>query len=165
MSWSALAATAQDIPRIELNPPILVIDQDRLFLETRVGSAALAELEERAAALVAENQEIQRELIEREQELTDIRPNMAPEEFSDLADAFDERVERIRAEQDEKERVLNLAREEVRQDFFQENGGIISDIVRERGAVVLIDRRAVILSAETIDITDEAIARINRSAN
>jgi len=38
---------------------------------------------------------------------------------------------------------------------------IISQIARERRAVVIIERRSVILSADTIDITAEVIARIN----
>ncbi len=38
---------------------------------------------------------------------------------------------------------------------------VLSDLVRERGAVVVLDRRDVFLSADAIDITDEAIARLN----
>ena len=41
--------------------------------------------------------------------------------------------------------------------------GIISEIVRDKGAVVVIDRRDVFLSADRIDITDEAIELVNET--
>ena len=93
------------------------------------------------------------------------RPDLSPEEFRELADAFDERVQRLRAEQDEKVRLLNRSRDEARSAFFNEVGEIILGIVREKGALVVIERRDVFLSAENIDITDEAITRVNDVAN
>lgn len=149
---------------IEIQSPVLVIDQDRLFAETQLGAQAQADLEARAQDLANENQRIEAELIARERELTELRPTLDPEEFRPLADEFDARVQRLRAEQDEKARELNRARDEARQSFFQGVAGIISGIVREKGAVVVIDRRDVFLSADRIDITDEAIERVNEQA-
>lgn len=156
--------SAQSSASIEIQSPILVIDQDRLFAETQLGTQAREELEARAQSLAAENQKIEAELIAREKELTELRPEMDAKEFRVLADEFDERVERIRSEQDEKARDLNRARDLARQAFFQQVAGIISQIVVEKGAVVVIDRRNVFLSADRIDVTDEAIARVNELA-
>lgn len=160
----ASPAQQQQTTTIELQSPILVIDQDRLFAETRLGAQAQADLEARAEDLTNENQRIEAELIARERELTELRPDTPADEFRVLADEFDARVERIRAEQDEKARELNRARDEARQAFFQNVAGIISEIVREKGAVLVIDRRDVFLSADRIDITDEAIVRVNEQA-
>ncbi|MCG6882567.1 MAG: OmpH family outer membrane protein [Silicimonas sp.] len=144
--------------------PVLTIDQDRLFAETRLGAETLAELERQAQDLAAENTRIENELIAKERELTDLRATLAPEEFRAMADAFDERVQQLRAEQDEKARLLNRGREEARTEFFSETAVILSGIVREKGALVVIDRRDVFLSADRIDITDEAIERINAAS-
>lgn len=152
---------AQDQTVIEIQSPVLVIDQDRLFAETRLGSRAQEDFDSRAQALASENQSIEAELIALEQELTGLRPTMGADEFRVLADEFDERVERIRAEQDEKARLLNRSRDEARQKFFGDVAEIISEIVRDKGAVVVIDRRDVFLSADRIDITDEAIELVN----
>lgn len=167
----ALPSAAQQQPpqqggvtTIEIQSPVLVIDQDRLFAETQLGARAQADLEARAQELANENQRIEAELIARERELTELRPNTPAEEFRAMADEFDARVERIRTEQDEKARELNRARDDARQAFFQDVAGIISTIVREKGAVVVIDRRDVFLSADRIDITDEAIERVNEQA-
>lgn len=161
----ASSAQQQPVTTIEIQSPVLVIDQDRLFSETRLGVQAQDELEARARQLASENQQIEAELIARERELTELRPGTPPDEFRVLADEFDARVERIRTEQDEKARELNRARDDARQAFFQDVAGIISVIVREKGAVVVIDRRDVFLSADRIDITDEAIARVNEQAD
>lgn len=157
------AVNAQDIGR-NLPPPILTIDQDRLFQETGPGARSASAIESEVEALAAENARIEDELIAREQVLTERRVTLPPTEFRALADAFDADVQRFRAVQDEKARELNRLRDAARQDFFNDVAGIISDIVRERGALVVLDRRDVFLSADRIDITDEAIARVNAAA-
>lgn len=143
--------------------PVLTIDQDRLFSETRLGAGKLEALEQAAQALSAENNAIETELIAEERRLTEQRSTLPAQEFRALADEFDQRVQRIRGEQDEKARSLSRQGEEARAAFFQEVAEIISNIVREKGALVVIDRRDVFLSADRIDITDEAIQRVNEA--
>src|SRR6056297_2206783 len=126
-------ARAQD-PSLSIPPPILTIDQDRLFAETALGLDVSEELEQRARDLAAENERIEAELTEEERALTDVRATMTAEEFKILADAFDAKVQRIRAEQDQKARAINDASEDARQQFFTDIAALISDIVRERGA-------------------------------
>ena len=145
------------------NAQILTIDQERLLVETRLGASVLQELETRALALAAENKSIEDALIAEELVLTERRADLPADEFRALADAFDERVQTLRAEQDEKERDLNRAQEEARNAIVRDSAEVISEIVRQRGALLVIDRRNVFLSAGSIDITDEAIRRINES--
>ncbi|MDD9976568.1 MAG: OmpH family outer membrane protein [Boseongicola sp.] len=161
LSIAATITQAQE-QSINIPPPVLTIDQDRLLSETRLGERLNTELEAQAAILAEENARIEGELIKRERELTELRPTLEPEEFQALADAFDADVQRIRSEQDDKARALTASRDQARQVFLNEAAQIISSIVRERGALVVLDRRDVFLSAESIDITDEAISRINQ---
>ncbi len=161
----ASGALAQDSQQFSVPPPILTINQDRLVSETIRGARIASELEAQVAALADENAEIESQLVAQEQELTERRETLTPDEFRALADAFDLEVQRIRAEQDEKAREINVLRENARQTFLNEAALVISEIVRERGALVVLDRRDVFLSADSIDITDEAIRRINGSQN
>jgi Skp family chaperone for outer membrane proteins len=156
------AAGAQDV--ITVPSPILTIDQERLFAETQLGRQSSNEIAAAAEALAAENRRIEEELRAEEIALTERRGMMSAEEFSALADEFDQKVQAFRASQDAKARALAEREAEARQLFFGEVGEILSEIVREEGAVVILDRRAVFLSADRIDITDEAIARINAAA-
>ncbi|MBT8458367.1 MAG: OmpH family outer membrane protein, partial [Boseongicola sp.] len=131
---------------------------------TGLGARSAASIEAEVQVLAAENARIEAELIEREQDLTIQRSTLPPDEFRALADAFDVDVQRIRIAQDEKARELNRLREVSRQEFFSDVADIIYGIVRERGALVVLDRRDVFLSADSVDITDEAIARVNEAA-
>jgi len=151
------AATAQSAPA----PQVLVVDTDRLFSESTLGRARAAEFEQAFRALAAENAEIEATLISDERALTDLRPSLSPEEFRARADAFDKRVDQLRAEQDEKERQLSRARDEAQAELFNAFSEIVSEIVRTRGALVVIDRRNVYLSVGGLDITDEALAQFN----
>ncbi len=162
-AWAAALFLALTPPGLSAQQvsPILTIDRDRLLAETQAGSETIAELERLAQALAAENSEIEDALIAEESALTEQRETLPPEEFRALADAFDARVQQLRAEQDEKARILNRQRDEAPAQFFNEVAPILSEIVREKGAVVVIDLRQVFLSVRGIDITDEAIARIN----
>ncbi|MCU0853546.1 MAG: OmpH family outer membrane protein [Rhodobacteraceae bacterium] len=157
----AAFAQAQPAPQVELPPPVLTIDADRLLAESAFGRALAAEVDTAARALAEENRRIETDLLAEERDLTERRAMMSPDEFRPMADAFDEKVQRLRAEQDEKERALADLREEGRQRFFREAVPVLSEIVREQGALVLLDRRDVFLSADAIDITDIAIARID----
>lgn len=155
------AQTPAPAPSLELPPPILTIDGERLFEATAFGRRVTSEVEAAARALAAENREIEARLIAEERDLTERRPSMAQEEFRPLADAFDEKVQRLRAEQDQKQRSVEALRDQSRQEFVGKIGPILSAIVRERGALVILDRRSVFLSADSIDITSDAIARID----
>jgi len=141
--------------------PVLTIDPDRLFAETAFGQRALRSIEERSTVLARENRRIEAELIAEERALTEQRPSLSVEEFRALADAFDEKVQRLREEQDAKTREIQGLREDEQQRFLGEIAPILSNLIVERGASVVVDRRSVFLSAARVDITDDAIRMID----
>lgn len=155
------ALVAQEPERLAVPSPVLTIDQEALFERSAFGRRTQAEFEEASAALAAENRRIETELEAEERRLTAERPGMDPAQFRELAAAFDERVVEIRRTQDQKARELARRPEEARQEFFRAAVPILTELVRERGAVAILDSRAVILSAEAIDITEQAISRID----
>jgi Skp family chaperone for outer membrane proteins len=142
-------------------PAIIVIDQERLFQESALGQSITGELEQRSATLAAENRAIEAELIAEERDLTERRSELPPEEFRALADAFDEKVDRLRSEQDAKTRELVAIRDAGRQSFTQSVGPILLDYMRRTGASVMVDRRSVVATADRVDVTDELIAEID----
>ena len=140
---------------------VLTIDPERLFEETQFGLRVLEESEALASALQAENRRIEAELTDEERDLTERRATLPVDEFRALADAFDEKVDRIRSEQDQKAREIQDFREAQQQEFLGRIGPVLLELVRERQAAILLDRRAVFLSAGSVDITDAAITRID----
>lgn len=140
---------------------VLVVDRDRVLAESRLGAALLAEIDEEGRALAAENAAIQAELRAEEADLTERRPDMDPGEFRAAAAAFDERVQTFRREQDGKARA-HLARRDAVPDLFWEQAlPILAGILEERDAGLLLERGDVFLSSDDLDITEEAISRID----
>lgn len=159
---AALPAAAQDQSR-QFSSPILTIDSERVFRSTNVGKQVSAEIEAKFADLAAENRAIEAELQQEELDLTERRAELPADEFRALADAFDEKVQRIRNEQDSKQREIQDLQETEQQGFLDRIAPILSQIGSRFGAVAVLERRTVLLSAEGIDITDEAIERINEA--
>ena len=114
---SLSGVAAQEISQ---SPSVLTIDPERLFAETSFGRRATQSVEESASELAAENRRIEAELIAEERDLTERRESLSIEEFRKLADAFDEKVDRIRSEQDTKARDVQSLREDERQRFFRQ---------------------------------------------
>lgn len=140
---------------------VATLDQEALFLDSAFGRRVTRELERDRDALSAENRAIEADLIDEERALIDRRAELPPAEFAPLAEAFDTKVERIRMEQDRKGRALQLQFEEARQRFLSEIGPVLTDLLRARGAQVLLDRAAVLIAVEGVDITAAAIAAID----
>lgn len=154
------AATAQG-PDARLPSPIVTLDQDALFARSLFGQRVQEELTRDRDALAAENREIEADLIREEQALTDQRPGLPASEFSTLAADFDDKVQQIRTEQDAKSRLLQQRLERERQAFTAQVGPLLAELVQRRGALAVIDRGAILLAFEGIDITDEAIALVD----
>ncbi|WP_238547745.1 OmpH family outer membrane protein [Meridianimarinicoccus roseus] len=140
---------------------VVTLDQEALFLQSAFGRRVTRELERDRDALAAENRRIESELIAEERALIDQRAALPASDFAPLADAFDRKVQQIREEQDRKGRALQIQLDRHRQRFLAEIGPVLTDLLSERGAQVLLDRAAVLISVEGIDITGAAIAAID----
>lgn len=140
---------------------VLTLDQDRLFAETLMGQRLQGELDRSSQALAERNRQVSQSLRDEEQALTEQRKTLPTDEFRALADAFDKKVVRLREEQDARIGELQRQQEDDRLSFQRRVLPILSEVIRDSGAVAILDNRAVILSADSIDVTDRAIERIN----
>ncbi len=155
-----LAAAPAPAQEIGASLPVATLDQDALFLQSAFGQRLQRDLETQRDALAAENRRIETELIAEEQALTEQRKTLAPGDFAPLAQAFDQKVESIRSEQDAKARSLQQRLDRERQLFLSQVGPVLAEILRNRGALVLIDSAAVLIAAAGVDITEQAIAAL-----
>ena len=145
----------------QANPSVLVIDSERLFFETEYGQRLSADIAAKAADLQAENDQIVATLTQEEQSLTARRPTMSPEEFAAEAEAFDTKVQEVRRVRDAKNVELQVATAGARAEFEEQVQNIIASIMFDRGASMILEQRNVVLSVRAINITEDAIARID----
>lgn len=140
---------------------ILVLDADRLFSETRFGQRLTEDYQAEREKLIARNRELEAELEAEEKELTELRSESSPEEFRELADAFDEKVQEIRHDSDRAVRDLERSRERAPVMFMRRVEPVLVDLMRDAGGTVILEARNVLLRADVIDITDVAVTRID----
>ncbi|SEF48894.1 OmpH family outer membrane protein [Jhaorihella thermophila] len=143
------------------NSAILTLSAERLFSESAFGRRVAKEIEAESAVLAAENRRIEAELSAEEKELTERRGKMAPDAFRTLADAFDAKVQEIRKTQDAKARDLVAKRDAARVQFLRAARPVLEALMRDAGATVILERSSVFLSANSTDVTDAAIERID----
>jgi Skp family chaperone for outer membrane proteins len=161
MPTQAQTLTPAQAPTQAQGVPILTIDQERLFAESLFGRAALARLKASEDALVAENLRIEAALEVEERDLTARRAVLPAAEFRALADAFDAKVEGVRAAQRAKYTDLTAAHEADKRVFLQAAVPIIGQLMQEQGAVAVMDKATIFLSLQRIEITDLAIVRLD----
>lgn len=159
-AWPGISPAQE---RAILQSPILTVDSERLYLESNFGRQTAREFEGKGAELAAENRRIEAALSAEEKMLTDRRSVMKPSEFRVLADAFDVKVQETRKTQDAKTRALNQELEERRLAFFNAAVPVLEKLMRASGAAVILERRSVFISINAVDITDQAIERLNEA--
>lgn len=154
--FGASATFAQDV-----RSPILTIDSEALYRNSAFGQRVLQDIDTQTTALAEENRTLEVELEAEERALTSQRATLPATEFRALADAFDARVQAIRSERDARNRDISAQLEENRERFLSVAFPVLEAIMREAGAAVVLERRSVFISANSIDITEFAITRID----
>lgn len=159
------AALAQDAAAAasttNIQSPILTLDRERLFSETLFGKAVDARFKSDSDTLLAENLRLEKALEAEERDLTDRRATLPATEFQLLASAFDTKAEQIRAAQLAKSRAIADTREAEQKRFLEAAIPVLGELMRDSGAAAIFDKNMIILSLRGIDITDDAIARID----
>ena len=158
--WPCLTATP-GMAQQAVAPQILTLDQDRLYSASRYGQALEAKSLAATQDLAVENRKIEADLSAEEAALTTQRQAVPAEEFVRLASDFDARVEKIRAEQEAKASQLTKDRDAGRKQFFDAAVPLLAELMQKSGAYAILNRSSVVLSFDSIDVTDRAIAALD----
>ncbi|WP_294113350.1 OmpH family outer membrane protein [Shimia sp.] len=158
---SAPFAFAQE--RVLPQSPVLTVDSDMMFSQSQFGVRVAQELAAEESVLLAENRRIQAELTAEEKALTEKRGEMDADAFRAVAEAFDARVVQIRKEQDAKAANIEQRRQREQEAFIRVASPILTTLMRDAGASVILERRDVLLGDPAVDITSFAIERLNET--
>jgi Skp family chaperone for outer membrane proteins len=161
-AFAALSApaTAQD-QTVVLPSPIMVVDFERIFVETLYGKRIAATVSAERERVQADNDRIATELLAEEAALTEARATMEPTAFRDAARAFNERAQAVRLDREIEQTKLIELRDTERAQFLERIRPIVLALMLERGAVVAMDRRAVIQAIGGANGTEDAVSLID----
>ena len=142
---------------------LFTVDMTKLLRSSEFGKNIIAANNIARKKLQSENEELEKKLLLEEKELSELRKTLSVEEFRPKALEFDKRVSIIRAEQGKKEEILNKKVRKEETDFFKRIYPLLYEILIERGGLILVDQRNIILWDNSVDITDDAIQAINQT--
>ena len=144
-------------------PKIVVIDRGAIMQFSKVGqdiakqmqtyaNQAKNDLSAQGKALQAEGRNLQQQVA-----------ILAPEAKQKRLDAFRAKEEALQGAAQRKDEQLKAAFGQARQTMEQTLGPILQQLVKERGANLVLDKQAVVFSnASGFDITGDAINRLNQ---
>ena len=142
---------------------VLTVDLEKIARESDYGQRVNGLYQAEILTLQSQAKQVEGELIAEEQELVAQRDIVSPEEFKELSQAFDRKVVAIREDQNSKQSELQAKQRDDQRNLLRLIAPILYEIVSARGASVLIDRRNIVLDLSSVDITDEAIAKMNET--
>lgn len=166
---AALASAAISAPVLaQALPPavVVVVDLDQVFQRSAAGKIAQTELKSRVDALQARATSLSTSFGTEEQTLASTRPTAA----GAAATAWEAKVKDFttRKQQAEQELRKREADFQASRQFVlkQINDGaqpIITTIMKERGASIALAEGATLQHAQSLDVTSDVIARLDKS--
>jgi len=162
-AWVLLAAVFFANTAVAQNAGIVLINSDDVYQRSTYAAFLRSSMETDRVALADQNAALFADLEAEELALTQQRPSMTPVDFQAAAAAFDAKVKRTRREQDQKELDLQQQLVGIRREFFTRIQPVVLDIMRERGASVVLEEGTVLFGLQDIIITDLVIARVDEA--
>ena len=162
-----LVGAAAPLARAQQDPArsgFLILNQERILTGSNAGRKLLDSEAAARGALRVEARAIDRAFAEEERELTELRADMEPEEFRTRADDFDTRVVRARLDQDERSTALAREFDQKRRQFYASVAPILVALMDQRGASAIFDETSVLLTDQSVNITEAVIAEIDALA-
>lgn len=148
--------TSPDLPHA-----VLVLDVDQAYETSAWGRRAKVDIETAAREIEAENKRLEAQLTAEEQALTAERATLAPDAFRKKAEEFDARAQRIRRERADAVRDLGSRAEADRNAFLNAALPVVTTLMQERQAAVVLDRRQALLAVTAVDITVQLVDRMD----
>ena len=88
---------------------------------------------------------------------------MAPEAFDIKVAEFEKKVQTYQFERQEKIRKLDQMVQTARAEILEEVKPIINEYAKEVGITVILEKNAVVMSSDEMDMTNEVIKILNKN--
>ena len=154
-----LSGAAQNVVQ-----PVLVLDLQMLVRDSQRGQKLIADKEAVNLAFQRGERERVIALEAEERDLAERRASMPEDEFAVLANAFDEKVVASRQAAAQRNQQLQQQISALDAEFQAEFGPIVVQIMRERGAGVVLQKQVVFVNGVSADITADVISRMDKAA-
>ena len=158
-SFASLSPALADPPQ----PKIVVIDRNAIMQFSKVGQDIARQMQAAAnqakADLSGQGKSLQAEERTLQQQVAILAPDVKAKRLA----AFQAKAASLQGAAQRKDEQLKAAFAQARQAMEQTLGPILQQLVKERGANLVLDKQAVVFAtASGFDITGDAINRLNQ---
>ena len=153
----------QVVAQEDNNIGILVVDMQKVQRDAAASVSVTEQIavlrSELGAAIAKRSEAINRE----ETELAKERDKLTAEELRTLARQFERKVFAHRDFEQQETTKLQLLQAQARAAIRGRIIPILTSVMRERNAQIMLDKTQVVLSNEALDVTDEVLNRLNEA--
>ena len=139
-----------------------VIDLNYILSEAKAAKAAAIKIEEIAIQIEKEIQESDQNLIDEQNKLIESQAVMAPEAFDSKRLEYEKKVQNYNVERQNKLISIDQLIANSRNTVLEALKPILEDISNDNGITILLEKNSVLLNDENMDITEEALKRLNK---
>jgi Skp family chaperone for outer membrane proteins len=158
----AAAPATQGQPQPARLPAALIVDMAQILQEAKAGKEVQTTINQQYAAYSKEVAQQEDELQKGGAELERQRTVLAPEVYNtrarELQQRYDTLGKSVQAKRQALQQSLNEAMDKVKGGALE----VIADIVKERRADLVLQKQAVVFEAEGMDVTAEAVTRLDK---
>lgn len=139
-----------------------IVDLDRLISDSTAGKGINKALNEKYKSFESEIAKEEKALITERDKIMQDKASMSKEEFEKKVTAFEKKYANAQKMVQERRRTFDAGASSSTGKLREEALKITAEIASERKLDVVFSDNSVILAERTFDITDEALARLNK---
>lgn len=145
------------------NTSIGIIDINKVLTESKAAIDATKQIEKIQKNSEEESKSEDDLIIKERERLIEQQSVMAPEAFEIKVADFEKKVQTYQIERQEKLRKLDQMVQMARAKILEEVKPIINEYAKELGITVILEKNAVVMSADEMDMTDQVIKILNKN--
>ena len=139
-----------------------VVDLNYILSESDAAVDAAKQIEDIAKQIEDEIKITDQSLIDEQNELIESQQIMAPAAFDEKRKEYENKVQNYNVARQEKLMSVDILVSESRNKVLNALKPILEEIANDNGITVLLEKNSVLLNAENMDITEEALKALNK---
>ena len=156
----ALAETAQPAAQ-QIPLSIAVIDIQQILRDSTAAKAVRAQVDKQKDVYQAQIAQQENALRDADKKLAEQRATLSADDFAKKRDQLGQQMDQLRQNSEKLKQQLEDAFNAGMGQVSQALAGVLTDIAKQRNLTLVLDKRAVPLSANGFDITADALKALN----
>jgi outer membrane protein len=144
------------------NPVVMVIDVELVLRDSAAAKAMRGTIDEKRKEYEALIDEERRKLKDEEDRLGQQKTILSPDVFAQRRRQLEADYSALRRKADQLRDALNGAVNGARIELRQAMASVVAELMKEKGVNMTLERRAVLLFDERLNMSDEVLARLDK---